>query len=622
MKSGLETLADLTFLRSYSKDGKENWSQAVERYLQFFRDKFPKLVHQINGYGVEIMEKRCTGSMRMMQFAGPAVAKENLRSFNCTFVSPTTFKDFADIMYLLACGCGVGSSTESHYVNMLPDLPRGEDLKEFRVPDDKEGWADSIVALLENRKVTFDYSRIRPAGAPLSSGGSASGPDPLRVAHELIRDVMADKSRLTSEDVADIICVIAQAIVSGAQRRSAIIILTDVYDKLMQNFKAGDWWVTKKHRAKANISSIAQRYTDEVEFALREQLNSPFGERGIILVDKRDYTENIGGNPCMEISLRNRGTCNLCEIIVPNCKTEVEFTDACRAAAFFGTLQASLTDFHYVSEEFAKTCAEDALLGVSMTGLAQAHPYLTSTVMSEGADVVVKVNRRVAHMIGINPAKRCTTIKPSGSTSCVFSTTSGIHAAYFEKGVRRVRVARLSSLGQSLVRRYGISGCKKVETEFGANYLPTDPYHFVVPEVFDEKDLVLQFPCHYKNAIYRSEEGAIALLERVKTVYNAWVLPGHNSGQESNSISLTVSFKPEEKEAIVAWALANQESFRALSTLPYDCTAYALRPFEELNDEEYERYLERFPDVDLAELGVSSEAATTSACSGSGCEVV
>jgi ribonucleoside-diphosphate reductase alpha chain len=621
MKSGLETLADLTFLRSYSKDGKENWSQAVERYLQFFRDKFPKLVHQINGYGVEIMEKRCVPSMRLLQFSGPAVEKENLRGYNCTYISPTLFKDFADIMYLLACGCGVGSSVEAHYVNQLPDLPNGFE-QEFTVPDDKEGWADSIMILLMNRDARFIYDLIRPAGSKLSSGGTASGSGPLRFAHEQIRRIIGDKLRLTSVDVADIICIIAQAIVSGGSRRSAIIILSDVYDKEMSLFKSGDWWGVTPWRAKANISSIAVRGTDEVEAALREQLESPFGERGIVLVDKRDYTENVGINPCSEASLRNKSNCNLCEVIAPNCSTELEFIDACRATAFFGTLQASLTDFHYVSEEFITNCKEDALLGVSITGLAQAKSYLTPSIMSEGADVVVKVNRRVAHMIGINPAKRCTMLKPSGSTSCIMGCTSGIHAAYFKKGVRRVRVTRLSPLGISLVRRYGISGCKKVETEYGPNYLPTDPYHFIVPEVFDDKDIVLSFPCEYKDAIYREEEGAIALLERVKTAYNSWVVPGHNRGQERNSISLTISFKPEEKEEIVAWALANQDNYRALSTLPYDCVAYALRPFEELDDEEYAKYLARFPDVDLTELGVSSEAHSTSSCSGGQCEVV
>jgi len=622
MKSGLSSLGELTFLRSYSKDGKENYGQTVERYLDFWRKRFPKLVSQINGYGEEIHAKRLVGSQRLAQFAGPAVDKENLRAYNCTYISPTEFKDFADIMYLLACGCGCGSSVESYYVDLLPDLPEGESGTTFFIPDDKEGWADSILELLENRKIAFDYSRIRPAGAPLSSGGTASGPSPLQFAHEQIRRIIGDKLRLTSVDVADIICIIAQAIVSGGSRRSAIIILSDVYDKEMSRFKSGDWWADTPWRAKANISSIAVRGTEEVEIALREQLDSPFGERGIVLVDKRDYTENVGINPCSEASLRNKSNCNLCEVIAPNCHTELEFISACRAAAFFGTLQASLTDFHYVSEDFITNCKEDALLGVSITGLAQAKPYLTPEVMTDGADMVVRTNRRVAHSIGINPAKRCTLLKPSGSTSCVMSCTSGIHPAYFKKGVRRVRVTRLSPLGLSLVRRFGISGCRKVDTEYGPNYLPTDPYHFIVPEVFDDKDIVLNFPCEYNDAIYRSEEGAIALLERVKTVYNAWVVPGHNKGSELNSISLTISFKPEEKEEIVAWALANQDNYRALSTLPYDCVAYALRPFEELDDEEYAKYFERFPDIDLLELGVSSEAHSTSSCSGGQCEIV
>lgn len=623
MKSGLRSLGELTFLRSYSKDGKENYGQTVERYLDFWRKRFPGLVNQINGYGEEIHAKRCVGSMRLFQYAGPAVEAAQERAYNCVFVSPTNWKDFADICYLSCCGCGCGSSVESHYVDQLPDVPEGFE-QEYVIPDSQEGWADSFELLLRNRKIKFVYDLIRPAGAKLSSGGTASGPGPLKHAHEEIRRVLGDKTRLTSEDDADVICLIAQAVCSGGSRRSAIIILSDIYDKLMQNYKAGDWWNTNKHRAKANISSIAQRYTDEVAFALDEQLNSPFGERGVVLVNERNYERNIGGNPCLEISLKNRQFCNLGEIIVSNCESEEEFLSACRASSFFCTLQASLTDFKYISPEFKKVTEEEALIGVSLTGQAQAGSWFTDEVQTNGADIVVRTNRRIAHKIGINPAKRCTTVKPSGSTSCCFNTTSGIHAAHFEYGVRRIRVTRLSPLGLELVARFGISGGKEVETEFGKNILPVDKYAFIVPEVYDDKDIVLQFAAHYENAIYARDEGAIALLERCKRVYHAWVMPGNTSdgNSESNNISLTVAFHPHEKAAIKEWALNNQDSYRAISTLPHVC-GYELLPFEELTKEEYDRYFERFPDIDMVSLGVSSEAHSSVACAGgAGCEVV
>jgi hypothetical protein len=936
MKSGLRSLGELTFLRSYSKDGKENYGQTVERYLDFWRKRFPGLVNQINGYGELLHSKQVVGSMRLYQFSGKAVDDTEVRAYNCVFISPTTFKDYADICFLLCSGAGVGASVESHYVDRLPDVPEGFE-QEFVIPDDKEGWSDSFELLLKNRKIRFVYDLIRPAGAKLSSGGTASGPGPLMNAHEEIRRILGDKNRLTSEDDADIICLIAQAVVSGGSRRSAIIILTDVYDKLMQNYKSGNWWDTNKHRAKANISSIAKRYTEEVAFALDEQLNSPFGERGVVLVDERNYDENIGTNPCVtgdttiltrdgyvaikdvvgnrvevwngfewtevqpectgrdqemlkvtfsdgrvltctkshifhtrqgfadkgktvvkpaselavgdklvkssfpilsggeeptfnayaqgfksgdgmdgyghmfvyftkfmclkrlgydrvgegtkvkvaiaddlpksyipfnlnlkgkldwlsglfdsdgcelkeggiqlvsvdrgflkglqdllstvgvqskvvhaqdaglrplpdgkggsalfqcqascricigatqvqalkslglsclrltldkspnrdasvfvkvvsidtagiadkvfcftdhkrhmgvfngvvtgqcgEISLKNRQFCNLSEIIVSNCPSEEEFFQACRVASFFGTLQASLTNFKYIHPDFEKNSKEDALLGVSLTGQAQAGSWFTEDCQTIGADIVVRTNQTTARKIGINPAKRCTTTKPSGSTSCVLETTSGVHAAAFEYGVRRIRVTKLSPLGIELIARYGISEGVEVDTAYGKNTLPVDKYAFIVPEVYDTKDCVLQFPCHYKDAIYLKDEGAIALLERCKRLYHSWILPGHVGGSETSNISLTVAFHPHEKEAIKEWALNNQGSYRAISTLPHVC-GYELLPFEELTKEEYDKYFERFPDIDLASLGVSSEAHTTSGCQGGQCEVV
>jgi hypothetical protein len=342
-----------------------------------------------------------------------------------------------------------------------------------------------------------------------------------------------------------------------------------------------------------------------------------------ITVDSEEHVYISGGHVvsnCGEISLKNRQMCNLSEVIVSNCATEEEFFSACKAASFFGTLQASLTDFKFIHPDFKKNCEEEALLGVSLTGQAQAGSWFTEENMAIGADIVVRTNQTTARKIGINPAARATTTKPSGSTSCVHGTTSGIHSAHFEYGVRRIRVTKLSPLGLDLVARYGISDGVEVETEFGKNVLPVDKYAFIVPEVYSDLDCVLQFPCHYKDAIYAKDEGAIALLERCKKVYNSWIKVSHVSGSETHNVSLTVAFHPHEKEAIKEWALANQDSYRAISTLPHVC-GYELLPFEELSKEEYDKYLERFPDIDLASLGVSSEAHTSVACGSGGCEI-
>jgi ribonucleoside-diphosphate reductase alpha chain len=621
-KDGLGSLGILTFLRSYSKDGKENYAQTVERYLQFWRDKYPTLIGQINGYGQALHEKAVVPSMRMFQFAGEAVEKANARSFNCCYLGIEDFKDFADMCYLLACGCGVGVSVQKEYVDAMPAVQEGHEYS-FVVPDTKEGWADSFQMLCENPKLRFDYGLVRPAGAPISSGGTASGPGPLMEAHAKIRAILSARldKHLRPIDVADITCLIAQAIVSGGSRRSAIIILFSSDDAEMLNYKQGNWWDENPQRMKANISSVSNRNTSETEGRIDALFMTKFGEPGLILQHKASNKENTGGNPCLEISLRSRQMCNLTEIISPNLRSESDFLFACRAAAFFGTLQASLTNFTYIKPEWKKDCDEDALLGVSITGCAQAPKFVTKQLLREGALEVIKQNQTTAKKIGINPAKRLTCVKPSGSTSCVMGTASGIHAAHGEYVIRRVRVTKLSLLAQSLIAKFGISDSENAVTEHGTFILPTDKYSFIVHEAYSDKDIVLQFPCHYQNAIYRKNESAVELLERMAEVYENWVKPGHIEGQETNNVSITVSYKPEEVGEVSQWMKDNQDKYRGISVLPDDCTAYPLLPFEEVSKEEWLKYYERFPVINWEVFGISSNASGSSACSGGGCEV-
>ena len=622
MDKGLQSLGMLTFLRSYSKDGIENYADTVERYLQFFRDRFPQYITQINGYGQAIHEEKCVGSQRLMQFAGEAASRNNERAYNCCFNGLESFKDFADVCYLLCCGCGVGASVEDHYIHELPCISEGHECV-FVVPDTKEGWADSFYELLNNPKTVFDYSLVRPAGAKLSSGGTASGWGPLKEAHNRIRDILTEaiNRQLASSEAADVVCLIAQAVVSGGSRRSAIILLTSPYDELMSKYKSEGWWDSHPWRAKANISAVCLRNTPEVEFVIDEQLASPFGERGIVLVDKRDRTANVGINPCSEISLKHRTFCNLSSIVLPNCGSLEDFYFACQAAAFFGTLQATLTDFSYIHPDWKCNSEEERLIGVSLNGVAQAPKWVDEQVLRHGANEVCVVNSRWANKLGINPAKRCTTIKPEGSSAARFGCTSGMHSAYFQYGVRRIRITKLSVLAQRLIAKYGISNGQATTTEYGTNILPTDKYSFIVPECYSDKDIVLQFPCNYANAIYRKDETAIDALERAKSLYHNWIIPGHRDGQETNNISQTLNFHPHEKETVKEWMLSHQRDYRAISTLPYDCTAYALLPFEELSYEEYLKYLERFPAIEWEDFGVTSEVHKTSACSGGGCEV-
>ena len=623
---GLEALGKLTFLRSYSKNGKEAYADTVERYLSFWRDQFPMLHSQITGYGDMIHQRKIVGSQRMMQFAGPAVNKDPQRAYNCAFLGIESFKDFADICHLLCCGCGVGVSVEQVYVDKLTRVQTARDRPVYSIADSKEGWADSFLQLFVNPNTIFNYLEIRAAGTRLSSGGTAGGPGPLRIAHEEIRKILqkAEGRNLNTEEVADCVCLIAQAVVSGGTRRSAIIILSDPMDPLMSAYKTGDWWNSKPYRAKANISAVCTRGTGEVEALIDEQLSSPFGERGIVLVTDKSTYGNKGVNPCAEVSLRSRGFCNLSSIIVPNLESSNDFLHACRSAAFFNTLQATLTDFSYIHPEWKHNAKEDGLIGVSMTGIAQAASWFTDSLLCEGVEVIKSANINIAKKVGIKPSKRLTTEKPEGSTSCVFGVTSGMHAAHFEYGVRRIRVTKLSPLGQKLIEMFGISDSELVETPFGSNFLPKEKYRFLVPECYGDTDIVLQFPCHYQNAVYRKNETALDALARASKIYEHWIKPGHLEGEETNNVSQTLNFRLGEKEAIKKWMLENQDKYRAISTLPYDCEAYALLPFEETSYEEYLEYLKNFPDIDFETImgaAIGDNDKGMSACNGGSCEI-
>jgi ribonucleoside-diphosphate reductase alpha chain len=422
-------------------------------------------------------------------------------------------------------------------------------------------------------------------------------------------------------DVADICCYIAQAIVSGGSRRSALIVLFSYGDTDMLDFKSGDWWDTNIQRAKANISEINVRSSKTVVESVDRVIGSKTGEPALVLVHSVSPEENTGCNPCNEASLRNHSFCNLCEVILPACKSESDMLFAARSASFFGTLQAGFTDLKYVKEDWSTQTKKDALLGVSVTGCAQMPKFITASLLEEAVIEIKKQNRATASKIGINPAARLTVLKPSGSTSCVMECTSGIHAAHGEYIVRRVRVTKISPLGLKLVSMFGISPIIPTETEHGTHLLPMDKYSFIVHEAYGDKDIVLQFPCHYQGAIYRKNESSVELLERAAWFRKHWIVPGHVSGQETNNVSLTVSHRPEEKEEIIAWMLNNQDKYRGISVLPDDCTAYPLLPFEEISKEEFDRYYARFPDLNFEELGISSNVQGTSACSGGGCEI-
>lgn len=610
----LYDLGFLTYIRTYSKDN-ELFYDTTKRYIDFFIKKFPFLEKNIKRYSEAINLKLIAPSMRLFQFAGEPIERENVRAYNCSFTGISSFKDFADILYILCCGCGAGISVQQQYIKQLPYISEGKEGEVYVIPDTKEGWGDSIINLLKNPKIQFDYSLIRKEGTPLSTGGRASGPKVLQDSHEDIRKILLNRvnSKLTSVDVSDIACLISRCVVSGGVRRSSIIILFD--DDEMLNYKNFDkWWETHEYRSFANISKVIKRNSDEVEKILNFSLDSFSGEPGIVLVNKNNINENIGCNPCGEISLKNKSFCNLCEIIVPNCHTKEDFYFACEASSFFGTLQASLTDFHYISKEWIENAKKESLIGISMTGQAMAQ-YICSNkdILRKGVEIIKNTNRIYSSIIGINPAKRLTTVKPSGTTSCVYGVSSGIHAAFSEYCIRRIRVSKNSDLGEKLL---------KLKEQY---YNDNNKYNFIVEDNnSSKKNIVLQFPVKFENAIYRKDEKAIDLLNRVKFVYENWIKPGHIEGQETNNVSVTIFYKPEEKEEVKKWLMENQDSYRGVSVLPYDGGVYELTPFEEVTYDEYLKYLNKYPNIDWEEfvLGIKpTNKKEIQACSGNGCEV-
>jgi ribonucleoside-diphosphate reductase alpha chain len=523
---------------------------------------------------------------------------------NCSFLNITNIKCFSDVLYLSACGTGVGFSCKKRHINQLPTIElRGQN--EFLIEDNKESWANSVSELINNPETFFYYHKIRPSGAPLSSGGFASGADPLRECHEKMRKILLNAvgRQLLPIEVHSIVCSIADCIVSGGVRRSALISLFDKDDADMLAAKADAWWEKNGHFARANNSAHMDRVsTTYEEFAKVYDacINSNSGEPGF------DFTNNMdeGFNPCNEVALRDRQMCNLTEIIVTKCPTKEDFKNAALAATYFGTLQAGLTNYNYVSEMFAKNGKEEALLGVSITGQAQRQE-----IMSDGEFLQATVkemldfNALVAKRIGINPSARMTTTKPSGSASAVAGCSSGIHAAHSEYYIRRVRIAKIDPV----VEHLRVSGY---------------PESLIEDDKFKPSDVVVAIPQAMPGAVTRDDETAIQLLERMKHLTRYWIKPGHRSGDNTHNCSITVNYKSDEVEDIKAWLWENRDVYAGVSLLPFSDSTYEQAPFEAITKAQYDAMAGLIPvGIDLlgGTIGGLDERNAVSGCEGSLC---
>jgi len=574
---------------------------------------YPELKDEISKAYEYVYDKKVLPSMRSMQFAGKPIELSPNRIYNCAYLPIDHRASFAEVMFLLLGGTGVGYSVQKHHVEQLPAIrkPDCKNPTRFLIGDSIEGWADAVRALMGSyfdggRCLQFDFGDIRPKGARLiTSGGKAPGPDPLRVCLAKIEAILNSKKdgeNLRPIDVHDIVCHIADSVLAGGIRRAALISLFSVDDDDMVSCKAGSWWETNPQRGRANNSAVLIRHklTEDTFRELWKRVEaSGSGEPGIYLSNDKDW----GTNPCCEIALRPYQFCNLCEVNVSDVVDQQDYEERVRAASFIGTLQAGYTDFHYLRDVWKKTTERDALVGVSMTGIGSA--AVLGLDMSAAAKVVKEENARVAKMLGIKSAARCTTVKPAGTTSLTLGTSSGIHAWHNDYYIRRIRVGK----NEAIYNYLAIHHPELVEDEF---FRPHDTAVISVPQ---------SAPA---GSILRTES-PLQTLERVKRVASDWVRPGHRRGNNTHNVSCTISLRDHEWDSVGKWMWENREYYNGISVLPYDGGTYQQAPFEDCSEDEYSRLYATLEGVDLTkviELDDNTDLSGEAACAGGACEVV
>ena len=610
-------LSDITVYMKYAKylpelQRRETWEELVTRNMEMHIKKYPKLEAEIRENYKFVYDKKVLPSMRSMQFAGKPIEISPNRIYNCAYAPVDDWRVFAEIMFLLLGGTGVGYSVQKHHVDQLPEIrkPNADKTRRFLIGDSIEGWADSISVLMKayfygGSKPVFDFRDVRPKGARLvTSGGKAPGPQPLKeclIKLEGILETKKDGEKLRPIEVHDMVCHIADAVLAGGIRRAALISLFSASDDEMISCKSGAWWEQNPQRGRANnsVSLMRHKITKEYFMDLWKRIEaSGAGEPGIYLSNDKDW----GTNPCCEIALRPFQFCNLCEVNVSDVVDQTDLNARVKAAAFIGTLQAGYTDFHYLRPIWQRTTEKDALIGVSMTGIGSG--AVLKLNMKEAAKVVREENARVATELGINVSARTTTVKPAGTTSLTLGTSSGIHAWHNDYYIRRVRVGKNEAIYTHLQLRHP----ELIEDEY---FRPHDTAVIGIPQKAPE------------DAILRSES-PIQLLERVKRVHQEWIKPGHRSGSNTHNVSATISIREHEWDAVGQWMWENKDSYNGLSVLPYDGGSYIQAPFEDCTKEKYDELMRTLTDVDLSkvvELEDETDLSGELACSGGSCEI-
>ena len=613
------------------KGRRETWAETVSRYFDFFeghlKDNTKWKLDKNSRSEIEqaVLDLQVMPSMRALMTAGEALKRDNVAGYNCSYVACNRVRSFDEILYILMCGTGVGFSVEREHVNRLPTI--AEEFEEsdttIVVQDSKMGWAKAykeLFSLLIGGQVPrWDTSKVRAAGARLKTfGGRASGPEPLEDLFKFTVETFrkAKGRKLTSIECHDIVCKIAEIVVVGGVRRSALISLSSLTDERMREAKTGQWWHEHPQRALAN-NSVAYKERPEIGTFMDEWVSlykSKSGERGMFnraaakkvieTHERRDPNYDFGTNPCSEIILRDREFCNLTEVVVRGDDTLETLKSKVRAATILGTWQSTLTDFRYLSSDWAKNCEEERLLGVSLTGIMDN--ALTSgskgdlpQLLQELRKVAVETNKEWSKKLGIEQSTSITCVKPSGTVSQLVDAASGIHARHNPYYIRTVRADIKDPLCQFMKDKG----------------FPCEP-----DVMKPDHTMVFSFPVKSPdNAVCRTDMSAIEQLELWKLYQENWC---------EHKPSVTITVKEHEWMAVGSWVWDNFDMMSGVSFLPHSDHTYRQAPYQDCTEEEYMELKAQLPDdVDWSELGTyeaedNTAGTQTMACSGDSCEIV
>lgn len=625
-------LAEFVYYRSYAKwipeeDRRETWIETIDRYVDFMRENIGSKLTE-NEYAEireTILKQEAMPSMRLLQFAGKAAERTNVCAYNCSFIAPRSFQDFAEIMYISMCGTGVGWSVESENIQALPQIQRQTNKKLLThvIPDTKEGWADAFSLGLKTwftgEDITFDYSLIRPAGSRLiTMGGKSSGPEPLHSLLDFTRErILRRQGRhLSNLDAHDIICKIGECVVAGGVRRSAMISLSDLDDESIRDSKKGQFFISEGQRMLANNSAVYLSKPTTTDFfdewiAL---VKSGSGERGIFnrgglvgTLPKRRLNQwkdknypSWGTNPCGEIILQSKQFCNLSEVVARADDTEETLLKKIRVATILGTYQSSLTYFPYLSKEWKKNCEKERLLGVSITGQWDCEKVRDPKILQKMKAFSIEINKKYAKRFGINQSTCITCVKPSGTVSQTVDCASGMHPRHAPYYIRRIRISATDTLFKML-KDQGV------------------PFYPEVGQTLENAStFVLEFPVKApEGAICKNDINAIAQLEHWRVVKQNYT--EHNP-------SVTISVGDDEWLSVAHWVYENWDLVGGLSFLPRSNHVYQLAPYEAITKEKYEEMKKNLQDLDFSKIITyekkdETEVKNELACVGGLCEV-